>query len=121
MNRRSPVADASLREDRGLKKRLHAEAEIPLYWVVNLVDRRIETYAEPSGSNYRSTRATGRTTRSSSSWTASWSVLTYRRCIHRIAVVNAPEDLECTISKSATFLPTSPPPWTRRSSAAKGR
>jgi Uma2 family endonuclease len=47
------VADASLRKDRGLKKRLYAEAGIALYWVVNLVDRRLETYAEPSGSDYR--------------------------------------------------------------------
>jgi Uma2 family endonuclease len=43
------VADSSLRRDRGLKKRIYARAGIPVYWIVNLVDRRIEVYTEPSG------------------------------------------------------------------------
>jgi Uma2 family endonuclease len=43
------VADSSLREDRGAKKRLYARAGISVYWIVNLIDRRIELYTDPSG------------------------------------------------------------------------
>jgi Uma2 family endonuclease len=43
------VADSSLDEDRGLKARIYARAGIPVYWIVNLVDRQIEVHANPSG------------------------------------------------------------------------
>lgn len=43
------VADSSLAQDRGLKKRIYAEARIRVYWIVNLVDRIIEVYTDPSG------------------------------------------------------------------------
>lgn len=43
------VADATLRRDRGLKKRLYAAAGIPAYWIVNLRDARLEVYSHPSG------------------------------------------------------------------------
>jgi Uma2 family endonuclease len=43
------VADTSLDQDRGLTKRVYAEAGIVIYWIVNLVDRRIEVYTEPTG------------------------------------------------------------------------
>jgi Uma2 family endonuclease len=43
------VADSSLAQDQGIKKRLYARSEFPVYWVVNLVDRRIEVYTEPTG------------------------------------------------------------------------
>ena len=43
------VADASLERDRTLKQRIYAEAGIPVYWIVNLLDRRLEVYADPSG------------------------------------------------------------------------
>jgi Uma2 family endonuclease len=43
------VADSSLERDRGAKKRLYAAAGIPIYWIVNLIDRRIEVYSLPSG------------------------------------------------------------------------
>jgi Uma2 family endonuclease len=43
------VADSSLRQDRVLKKRIYARAGIAVYWIVNLVDRRIEVYTTPSG------------------------------------------------------------------------
>ncbi|MBM3736713.1 MAG: Uma2 family endonuclease [Acidobacteria bacterium] len=46
------VAQASLRRDRGLKRRMYAAAEIPCYWIVNLVDAVIETYADPRGGDY---------------------------------------------------------------------
>ena len=43
------VADASLSQDQGFKKRLYAEATVALYWIINLVDRRLEVYTEPTG------------------------------------------------------------------------
>lgn len=43
------VADSSLRLDRGVKKRLYAEAGLPVYWIVNLIDNQIEILTEPSG------------------------------------------------------------------------
>ncbi|MGA2068265.1 MAG: Uma2 family endonuclease [Thermoguttaceae bacterium] len=43
------VADASLERDRTTKKRLYAEAAIPVYWIVNLLDDRLEVYEDPSG------------------------------------------------------------------------
>jgi hypothetical protein len=43
------VADTSLAQDRGTKKRVYAEASIPIYWIVNLIDRRAEVYTDPTG------------------------------------------------------------------------
>lgn len=43
------VADASLARDRGWKKRIYAAAGIPIYWLVNLIDRQIEVFSLPSG------------------------------------------------------------------------
>jgi Uma2 family endonuclease len=43
------VADSSLRRDSTLKKRIYARAEVPVYWIVNLIERRIEVYTNPSG------------------------------------------------------------------------
>lgn len=43
------VADSSLQRDRSLKKRLYAAAEIPVYWIVNLIDGQLEVYTDPSG------------------------------------------------------------------------
>src|SRR5262249_17889816 len=42
------VADASLDRDRAWKRRLYASAGIPVYWIVNLIDRRLEAFTEPS-------------------------------------------------------------------------
>ena len=43
------IADTTLRRDRGQKKRLYARARVPEYWIVNLVDRQVEVYTEPTG------------------------------------------------------------------------
>jgi Uma2 family endonuclease len=43
------VADATLQRDRTLKKRLYARATIPVYWIINLPERRCEVYTAPSG------------------------------------------------------------------------
>jgi Uma2 family endonuclease len=44
------VAESSLLRDQRDKTRIYARAGIPCYWIVNLVDRRIEVYTQPSGS-----------------------------------------------------------------------
>jgi Uma2 family endonuclease len=43
------VADATLARDRGSKKRLYARANVPVYWIINLFDRQIEVYTDPTG------------------------------------------------------------------------
>ena len=43
------VSDSSLGEDRGWKKRVYARARIPSYWIVNLIDRQVEVYTDPTG------------------------------------------------------------------------
>jgi Uma2 family endonuclease len=43
------VADATLARDRGVKKTIYARAGIPIYWIVNLVDRCVEIYSDPTG------------------------------------------------------------------------
>jgi Uma2 family endonuclease len=43
------VADSSLQQDRGWKKRIYARAGIPIYWIVNLAERQIEVFTQPSG------------------------------------------------------------------------
>lgn len=43
------VAEASLNRDRVWKKRIYAAARIPIYWIVNLVDRQVEAFTGPSG------------------------------------------------------------------------
>jgi Uma2 family endonuclease len=43
------VADASLREDQTTKLRLYAAAGIYVYWIVNLIARRVEVYTQPRG------------------------------------------------------------------------
>jgi len=43
------VADKSLARDRGVKKRTYAASRIPTYWIINLVDRCVEVYTEPTG------------------------------------------------------------------------
>ncbi len=43
------VSETTLRLDRGTKKRVYAEAKLPIYWIVNLVDNQIEMLTEPSG------------------------------------------------------------------------
>jgi len=43
------VAETSLDRDRGWKKRIYAAARIGVYWIVNLVDRQVEVFTDPSG------------------------------------------------------------------------
>lgn len=43
------VSESSLARDRGQKLRIYAAARIPTYWIINVVDRQLEIYSEPSG------------------------------------------------------------------------
>jgi Uma2 family endonuclease len=43
------VLDATLQRDRTTKQRIYARARVPVYWIVNLVDGRIEVYTDPTG------------------------------------------------------------------------
>jgi Uma2 family endonuclease len=43
------VANSSLLRDQRDKARIYARGGIPGYWIVNLVDQRIEVYGQPSG------------------------------------------------------------------------
>ncbi len=43
------VSATSLQRDRGSKLRIYARARIPVYWIVNLVDRQVEVYTDPTG------------------------------------------------------------------------
>jgi Uma2 family endonuclease len=43
------VSDATLERDQGWKKRLYAQAGSAVYWIINLVDRRVEVYQKPAG------------------------------------------------------------------------
>jgi Uma2 family endonuclease len=47
------VADSTLAGDRGEKADLYAEAGIPDYWIVNLVDEQIEVHRDPLGGRYQ--------------------------------------------------------------------
>jgi Uma2 family endonuclease len=46
------VAETSLSFDRGVKQRLYAACGVPDYWIVNIPDRVIEVYREPSADAY---------------------------------------------------------------------
>jgi Uma2 family endonuclease len=48
------VADTSLAYDRSAKKELYASAGVPVYWIVNLVDHRLEVHTGPRGDDYTS-------------------------------------------------------------------
>jgi Uma2 family endonuclease len=46
------VADSTLNFDREIKLPLYAAAGISEYWIVNLIDNRLEIYRQPEGSIY---------------------------------------------------------------------
>ena len=48
------ISDSTLPWDRGTKRLVYAQAGIPNYWIVNLVDRQIEVHSGPDG--YRDRR-----------------------------------------------------------------
>ena len=48
------VSEATLSRDRGEKLLSYAKARIPVYWIINLVDRQVEVYSRPGKTGYRS-------------------------------------------------------------------
>lgn len=54
------VADTSLDYDRRRKTIVYARAGIDEYWILNLVDLRLEVYRQPSESGYLSHQVLGR-------------------------------------------------------------
>lgn len=48
------VSDTSLHKDRAVKAPLYATAGVQDYWIVNLIDRRIERYRDPVEGRYAS-------------------------------------------------------------------
>ena len=53
------IADASLGRDRGEKLRAYARGGIPTYWILNLVDRRLEVYTKPQDLGYTDCQVLG--------------------------------------------------------------
>ncbi len=53
------IADSSLIEDRRWKGQLYAQARIPRYWIINLVNKRIEVDASPRAGTYREMKIYG--------------------------------------------------------------
>jgi Uma2 family endonuclease len=43
------AADSSLAQDQTVKLRIYAAAGIAVYWIVNLIDRRVQVYTSPTG------------------------------------------------------------------------
>jgi Uma2 family endonuclease len=41
------VGDSSLDEDRDDRNRIYAGANLPIYWIINVVDRQVEVYTDP--------------------------------------------------------------------------
>ncbi len=48
------VSDSTLVQDRGKRLSAYARGRIPVYWIVNLVNRQVEVYSRPGKSGYRS-------------------------------------------------------------------
>ncbi len=49
------VSDSSLRKDRTVKTVIYAGKVIVEYWIVNLVEKQVEVYTDPSAGGYTST------------------------------------------------------------------
>ena len=47
------ASDSTLPQDRGGKRSAYAKARIPVYWIVNLVDNRVEVYSHPGPGGYQ--------------------------------------------------------------------
>jgi hypothetical protein len=57
------VAESSLATDRRDKSRIYAKADFENYWIINLIDRQVEVYSDPSSEentpSYRTTQIYG--------------------------------------------------------------
>ena len=52
------IAASSLREERAMAS-IYASPRIPIYWILNLVDRRVEVYSDPGPDGYAMTELYG--------------------------------------------------------------
>ena len=48
------VSETTLSQDRGKKCSAYAKSRVPVYWIINLVDRQVEVYTRPSKGRYQS-------------------------------------------------------------------
>jgi Uma2 family endonuclease len=48
------VAEPSLSEDRKMATEVYGPSGIPVYWIVNLIDRQVEVYTDPKSTGYAS-------------------------------------------------------------------
>ena len=46
------LSESTLLSDRSVKMPRYAVARIPVYWIVNLVDKHVEVYTDPVGATY---------------------------------------------------------------------
>jgi Uma2 family endonuclease len=53
------VSESTLGFDRRAQLRLYAAARVPVYWIVNLVDRQVEVYSNPNAGGYRTRKDFG--------------------------------------------------------------
>jgi Uma2 family endonuclease len=53
------VSESTLDRDQGEKLSAYALGGIPVYWIVNLIDRQVEVYSGPSKSGYQSRQIFG--------------------------------------------------------------
>ncbi len=53
------IADTTLDFDRTRKRAIYAQAQIPEYWIINLVDRLLEVYRNPQGLAYLTAQRLG--------------------------------------------------------------
>ena len=50
------IADSSLTADREDMARVYSASGIPIYWIINLVEQRVEVYSNPGSAGYQSTQ-----------------------------------------------------------------
>jgi Uma2 family endonuclease len=50
------ASDSTLDRDRSEKRAVYARARIPVYWIINLVDRQVEVYSRPGARGYRTSQ-----------------------------------------------------------------
>ena len=53
------VSGSTLKQDRGKKRTAYARGRIPVYWIVNLVNRQVEVYSRPGKTGYKSQGSSG--------------------------------------------------------------
>jgi Uma2 family endonuclease len=47
------IAESSLLADRSEMSKIYARALIPIYWIINLIDRQVEVYTQPADDCYQ--------------------------------------------------------------------